>query len=189
MKIIYTLFALLISATTMAQPDKKITIAIAANDADFFEDYPVDTLISHLNLLNDLPAVQYVKAGALSSNPITYSIKLKLFSKKDDAYTVSTGTQKNGRAVMSLVTSPGGQTHYQLGNELGSIETVVSPSLGPRVNYLLNLEIKDPEKSKRLRYKQFTVTGSTNEETGLIISMIKEIQAFAGQQHAKLVKH
>lgn len=187
MKLFSTLFILLIAFNLNAQ-QQQINIAISSNENEFFEDYPVDTLVSHLNLLNTLSGVHYYKSTAMGKEKSDYTIKLKLFIKKDDAYTVSTESQKNARPTMVAITSPGGQVYYQVISELASTETVVSPTLGPRLNFLLNLEVRDVEKNKRLRYKQFTVIGSEKEETDLIINMIEDIQAFATRQHNRLAK-
>lgn len=187
MKLLATLFALVTVLTLNAQ-QQQVNIAISTNELEFFEDYPVDTLVSHLNLLNKQSGVHYYKATANQKENPDYTIKLKLFIKKDDAYRVTTGTKSNSRAVMAAVTSPGGQVHYQLQNEFGSSETVVTPSLGPKLSFLLNLEVRNTEKNKRVRYKQFTIQGSEKEETDLIIMMIEEIQAFAERQHNRLAK-
>lgn len=188
MKIIFTFLLSLITLLAAAQQKNQVKIGIFVNESEFFEDYPADTLISHLNLLNEFKGVTYSKVIPEKKTDVDYVVKLKLFLKKSNNFTVSTKENVNYRTEMVAITDPGGQVRYELQSRPYNIENEVIPSSNSKVEHLLNLEIRKASNNKKLRYRQYAAWGNETEETNMIIAMIKYIQSFTEKEYSRVVK-
>ena len=61
------------------------TVAVYSSDSSFFKDYPIDTLVENLNLLNQNNAIRFVKNtndNSKSGFSADYLVNLKLVAGK-----------------------------------------------------------------------------------------------------------
>jgi hypothetical protein len=166
---------------------KPLRIVLFTNDGNFFEEYPLDTLAAHLNLLNNTPSITYtVKAkNQQPENNNSVWIHLTLQENNHAATGVSFKEQVVRRPVMQAVVSPGGQVSYVLASQDDHIE-LIPKQTGPESTIYLTLEAFRNEPYKKLRYRHWTVKGGLETKSALIIKLIKDIDLFVNDRVAKM---
>ena len=179
-------FCISISSTAQKK-DTPLRIVLQANENTFFKDYPLDTLVAHLNLMNELPGVEYSNASERQTgkNENEIWINLRLVESRISQNSVTTKEKIETTPTMRAITDAGGQTRYEIVNVGTRIENQVIESNPNISSYLLSLTAYQPETNKKLRHRQWSVKGDEDTELALIIKLIKDIQLFTEAKFRK----
>ena len=92
------------------------TVAIYSSDSSFFKDYPIDTLVENLNLLNQNNTIVFVKKtddDSKSGFSADYLVNLKLVAGKDLITGPKFETVKKSRTGTKAVYDHEGKVQYE----------------------------------------------------------------------------
>ncbi len=175
------------SANTQALQNNFVkiqTVAIYSSDTSFFDDYPIDTLVSHLNYLNKNSRIVYCIHSFDSTKTgfnADFIIDLSLTYDQSDYVIPRVKETPVTRQIMRAIPEPGGTTRYEIAESIDHYETTVQHSTNSRYYYYLSMNFSRNmpfHESKKIRI---------NSESGLkgkakmIIKLIEKIQNLTSQ--------
>lgn len=189
MKKLFTSLCCAFTLVAAAQQNKALTVGIIVKESEFFENYPPDTLIAHLNLLNELKGVNYILLNPEDNSKADYAVRLKIFYKSSNDYRVTTDKVVNYQTEQVAIPDAGGQYRYDIiTRELNEPNVVTTSSGGYSRSHLLSLDFRKTSTNRKMRYKQYLMPREEDDELNIIITLIKEIQSFSGRIHSHMAK-
>jgi hypothetical protein len=177
--ILVTSFSNIFSQTevTTAKTSTAKTVAIYSSKKSFFQDYPIDTLVLHLNSLNTNSGITYYKSTEDRSKTgfyADYLIDIDLWMKEPFLEVPKWEIIRRTEPKMVSVRQRGGTYQQVLQYITIKEEVLVNPGLKPGEG---EIQIKIIEKSKNEKVTRKTLFAKNNNKQDLkfvlIISLIE----------------
>jgi hypothetical protein len=159
------------------------TVAIYSSNHSFFEDYPIDSLVEHLNLVNENPGVRYYKSTNDDSKTgfrADYLVDLKLSKSEYEFVIPKVKEVPVSRPVMHAVPEAGGSVRYELSEEVTHFITVVEHTTEPK-KYYLAMQAFRKNPYKKFKLVQWDTRGDLSEKATMIIKLIFELKKLGSE--------
>jgi len=165
------------SEVTTTKTSLAKTVAIYSSKKSFFQDYPIDTLVLHLNSLNTNPGITYYKSTEDRSKTgfyADYLIDIDLWMKDPFLEVPKWEIIRRTEPKMVSVRQRGGTYHNVIQYITIKEAVLVNPGLKPGEG---EMQIKIIEKSKNEKVTRKYLVAKNNKQQNLkfvlIISLIE----------------
>jgi hypothetical protein len=167
--------------STPGKPAATKSVVIYSSNNSFFEDYPIDSLVEHLNLMNKNPGITYYKSSNDDSKTGfkgDYLVDLKLSKSEHEFVIPRVKEVPVTRPVMRAIQNAGGSVRYEISEEIAYYTTVVEHSVEPKTYYLAAQGFrKNPY--KKFKLAQWQAKGDLSDKAAIIIKLIYHLLQFA----------
>lgn len=150
------------------------TVAVYSSDSSFFKDYPIDTLVENLNLLNQNNAVVFVKNtndDSKSGFSADYLVNLKLVAGKLLITGPKFETVRNSRTVTKAVQDHEGVVRYENVQEYYNEDVMQNraPAVG-KITITIQTIRKNPY--KKMKSVMIESNAGEGNESDIVIKLI-----------------
>jgi hypothetical protein len=159
--------------------DTARTVAIYSSDNSFFEDYPVDSLVEHLNLLNENAAILFCRNTNDNSRTglgADFLVDLKFSAGKIIYQAPEVKTVRKSRPVMRAIQEPGGSVRHELGTEYYNEEDVQSRE-PLTVKTTITVQVFQKNPYRKIKPASIEYDAGSGNEPELIINLIYHLLA------------
>lgn len=157
------------------------TISIYSSDNSFFEDYPIDSLVEHLNLVNKNPGIVYCKNSGDNSKTgfaANYLVNLKLSKNEYEFVLPRVKEVAVSRPTMNVIQEAGGSIRQEISEQRIGYTTAIEYIINPKV-YYLSAQAFRKKPYKKFRLAQWDAKGDVSEKAAMIIKLINYLQEIA----------
>jgi hypothetical protein len=119
------------------------TISIYSSDSSFFDDYPIDSLVEHLNLLNTKPGIVYYKNTNDDSKTgfgADYLVNLMLAKNESEFVIPKVKRVAVTKPVMRAIKESGGSVRYEITEAIDHYENTVEYAENKGGYYYLSMQ-------------------------------------------------
>lgn len=150
------------------------TVAVYSSDSSFFKDYPIDTLVENLNLLNQNNAVVFVKNtndDSKSGFSADYLVNLKLVAEKPLITGPEFKTVKKSRVGTKTVYDHEGKVQYESVREYYNEDVMQNrdPAVG-KITITIQTIRKNPY--KKIKSVMIESKAGEGNESAIIFKLI-----------------
>lgn len=156
------------------------TVAIYSSDNSFFDDYPIDTLVNHLNYLNRNPHISYCKNSLDDSRTgfgADYIVDLKLTFNEANYVIPKITEVPITRQIMRAITEPGGSVRYEIDQVVDHYENVVEHNTSSRSYYYLAMQAIRKTPYQKMKLVKFEDEGGLKGKAKMIIALINKLSS------------
>ncbi len=158
----------------------KSVVIYSSNDS-FFEDYPIDSLVEHLNLLNKNPGIVYYKNtndDTKTGFKADYLVDLKLAKNEHEFVIPKVKQVPVTRPVMVAIREAGGSVRQEISERITHYITTVDYDIEPKTYYLAAQAFRK-KPYKKLKLAQWYAKGDVSEKAAIIIKLVFYLQGIA----------
>jgi hypothetical protein len=159
------------------------TVVIYSSDDSFFEDYPIDSMVEHLNLVNENPRVRYYKNSGDDSKTgfsADYLVDVKVSKSEHEFVIPKIKEVPVTRPVMRAIQEAGGTVRYELAEGITHFMTVVEHTTEPK-RYYLAMQAFRKNPYKKFRKTQWDAKGDLADKAAIIIKLIYELKKIGSE--------
>lgn len=155
-----------------------ITIAIYSSDNSFFEGYPLDSLVAHLNELNQEKHIRYFRNTEDNSKTgfkADYLVDIKLAVKSKHGQPPKFTSIPITRETLKTIRDPGGTFRTVPIREVIGYENTVTPIPDSDVEYNLSVQTFRKNPYKKLKKVNFLPVVGEENRIPLIVGLVNTI--------------